>query len=72
MEMTAWRRDRAVFPVELSIVPLQEDPTRCFYGFIADITERRTAEERLRRTEDVLRQAPKMEAVGFARGGCGA
>ncbi len=69
VEITAWRRDGTVFPVELSLVPLREDPTRRFYGFIADITERRAAEERLRRTEDQLRQAQKMEAVGLLAGG---
>jgi two-component system, cell cycle sensor histidine kinase and response regulator CckA len=68
VEMTAWRRDGTVFPVELSLVPLQEDATRRLYGFIADISERRAAEERLRRTEDQLRQAQKMEAVGLLAG----
>jgi two-component system, cell cycle sensor histidine kinase and response regulator CckA len=69
MEMTAWRRDETTFPVELSIIPLQEDGTRRFYGFIADITERREAEAKLRSTEDQLRQAQKMEAVGRFAGG---
>jgi two-component system cell cycle sensor histidine kinase/response regulator CckA len=69
VEMTAWRRDETTFPVELSIVPLQEDGTRRFYGFIADITDRRAAEEKLRSAEEQLRQAQKMEAVGRFAGG---
>ena len=69
VEMTAWRRDETTFPVELSIVPLQEDGTRRFYGFIADITDRRAAEAKLRSAEEQLRQAQKMEAVGRFAGG---
>jgi signal transduction histidine kinase len=38
-------------------------------GFMVDVTERRQAEEELRRLESRLRQAEKMEAVGRFAGG---
>jgi two-component system cell cycle sensor histidine kinase/response regulator CckA len=63
-ETTARRQDGTEFPIELSIVPLEEEGTDHFYGFIADITERLAALEQLRKTEEQLRQAQKMEAVG--------
>jgi diguanylate cyclase (GGDEF)-like protein/PAS domain S-box-containing protein len=42
------RRNGEEFPIELSILPLKEDDSYHFTAFIADITERKRAEEELR------------------------
>jgi PAS domain S-box-containing protein len=45
IEITALRRDGTEFPVELSILPLKVGASYRFNAFIADITERKRAEE---------------------------
>jgi PAS domain S-box-containing protein len=46
IEITALRRDGTEFPVELSILPLKVGASYRFNAFIADITERKRAQER--------------------------
>ena len=48
IEISALRRNGEEFPIELSILPLKEDDSYHFTAFIADITERKRAEEELR------------------------
>jgi PAS domain S-box-containing protein len=48
MELTALRRDRSEFPVEVFISDLHGGAETTFCGFITDITERKEAEGRLR------------------------
>ena len=49
--ITAMRRNGEEFPVELAITPLRTGDTYHFTAFIADITDRKLAEEALRESE---------------------
>jgi PAS domain S-box-containing protein len=61
-EIEAMRRDGTEFKVELSITELKRRNGFVFNGFIRDLTDRIA-------TEDRIRQAEKMEAVGQLTGG---
>ena len=52
VEITAWHRDGREFPVELSIAAIALGDTYSFTAFVRDITERKQAEEELRRAKD--------------------
>ncbi len=51
MEITATNRDGHEFPVELTIVPIQQAGKEFFCGFVRDISERRRVENELRQSE---------------------
>ncbi len=70
-ETTRLRKDRTTVDVSLSVSPLH-DAGGNIIGFAKtarDLTERKKAERALQQTEDQLRQAQKMEAVGVLAGG---
>src|SRR5258707_10991292 len=54
IELSAVRRNRSEFPVELTVTALKETGAYFFSAFIADITERKQAEEALREAQQRL------------------
>jgi len=53
LELEALRSDGSEFPVELAVAPIAGRATPTFAGFIRDITQRKLAEERIRRLNRV-------------------
>ena len=64
IEITAVRADGSEFPVELSIsrIPIEGPPS--FTGYLRDITERKRAEEELRRSEAFLAEGQRLSRTG--------
>jgi PAS domain S-box-containing protein len=64
IETTAVRADGSEFPVELAITRIPFDGSPSFTGYLRDITDRKQAEEKLRRSEAYLAQAQKLSKTG--------
>jgi PAS domain S-box-containing protein len=64
VEMTAVRADGGEFPVELAITRIPLDGPPSFTGFLRDITERKQAEEKLRRSEAFLAEGQHLSRIG--------
>jgi PAS domain S-box-containing protein len=64
IEMTAIRADGSEFPVELAITRVPLDGPPSFTGYLRDITERKRAEEKLRRSEAFLAEGQHLGRIG--------
>jgi signal transduction histidine kinase len=64
VELTALRADGTEFPVELAITRIPGDGPPSFTGYLRDITERKQAEERLRRSESFLAEGQRLSLTG--------
>ena len=64
IEMTAIRADGSEFPVELAITRIPLDGPPSFTGYLRDITERKRAEEELRRSEAFLAEGQRLSVTG--------
>lgn len=69
LELEAQRRDGTLFPVEISLSPNTSHDTENVIAIVRDVSQRNQMETMLRRSEERLRQAEKLEALGRLAGG---
>jgi two-component system, sensor histidine kinase and response regulator len=66
LEVPALRRDGSEFPVEMTISPIRYGSAWIFSAFLHDITERKQAEEEVRKARDVAEAASQAKSEFLA------
>ena len=66
IEISALHRDGQEFPVELTIIPIEQDETVFFYAFARDITLQKLAEDHLRKAKDTAEMTTKAKSEFLA------
>jgi PAS domain S-box-containing protein len=64
LELTAVRADGSEFPVELAVTRIPTDGPPSFTGYLRDITQRKRADEELRRGAAFLAEAQRLSSTG--------
>ncbi|MEG3617969.1 PAS domain S-box protein [Magnetovibrio sp. PR-2] len=63
-EVTGVRKDGTLFPLDLAVTEMQIRDRKMFLGITRDITDRKQAEEELRRSEEDLKSAQRIAKIG--------
>jgi PAS domain S-box-containing protein len=69
LELEAQRKDGSLIPVEISLSPNSSGHAGNVIAIVRDVSQRARMETMLRRSQERLRQAEKLEAVGRLAGG---
>ncbi len=64
LEITAINKDNQEFPIEISIIPIEQATGKVFCGFIRDISEREKAKEKIKSSEKMLADSQQIAHIG--------